>query len=207
MINIKRIVNFETDQNCFLVYDKNKKGVIIDPGNKFEVIKEEIKNENVTVEYILLTHCHYDHIECLEELRNFLSAQVVASFECNKNIQKPTVNLSSLFSDVIKANPADIIVNDNDFFNAGEMKIKTIYTPGHTNGSVCYLIENELFSGDTLFLRSVGRCDFPTGDEIVLRNSILNKIYTLDDEIIVHPGHGNDTKIYYEKWYNMYVKG
>lgn len=206
MINIKRIVNKETDQNCYLVYDREKNGIIIDPGNKLNVILENIKNEGVKVFYIFLTHCHYDHIECLEELRNELGAKVVSSFECNKNIQKSNINLSGVFSDVIEASCADIILNDNDVLKIGDMSVKIILTPGHTNGSACFLIENDLFSGDTLFLNSVGRWDFPTGDGLELKNSIKNKIYTLDDEIIVHPGHGNDTKIYYEKRYNMYVK-
>ncbi len=207
MLNIKRIVNPEMDQNCFLVYDNNKQGLIIDPGNKCEIILKEIEKENVNVGHIFLTHCHYDHIECLEELRKVLNAKVVSTFECNNNIQSASKNLSSFFSDVIQASPADIIVNDNDITAVGDMSVKTITTPGHTNGGACYLIGDELFSGDTLFLRSVGRWDFPTGDENVLRNSIKNKLYTLDDNVIVHPGHGNDTKIDYEKRYNMFVKG
>ena len=87
------------------------------------------------------------------------------------------------------------------------MQINVITTPGHTKGGACFLIEDNLFSGDTLFLRSVGRCDFPGGDMDTLINSIKNKLYTLDDEVIVYPGHGNITKIYYEKRYNTFIKG
>lgn len=207
MINIKRVVNYSNDQNCYIVYDQNKRGFVVDPGNKCEVILSAIEDEGAEIEYILLTHCHYDHIEGLEKLRETLCAKVVSSFECNKNIQNPSINLSTLFSDTLKASQSDIIVNDGYKFMCGKMEIKVITTPGHTNGSVCYLVGEDLFSGDTLFLRNIGRWDFPTGNGEEIEKSIKNKLYTLDDDIIVHPGHGNDTKIYYEKRYNTYVKG
>lgn len=207
MLNIERITNYENDQNCYIFYKNKENAVIVDPGSKFEVIYEEVKRLGVKVTHIFLTHCHYDHIESVEELRKAFGALVVSSFECNKNIQTTTINLSGIFSDIIKASPADIIVNDNDIITVGEMKIRAILTPGHTNGSACFLIGEDLFSGDTLFLRNVGRWDLPTGDEKRLMSSIKNKLYVLDDDIIVHPGHGNDTKIYYEKRYNTFVRG
>ena len=108
---------------------------------------------------------------------------------------------------VLKEEPSDNILTDGAILSVGNLKIKAIHTPGHTNGGMCFLIEDHLFSGDTLFLRSIGRCDLPKGDEEALKKSIKEKLYTLDDDIIVHPGHGNDTKIYYEKRYNMYVRG
>ena len=190
---IERIINEEYDQNCYLVYDEDKTGLIIDPGSKGEIIYKKTDSMGINVKYIFLTHCHYDHIEGIEELRKVLNAEVVSTFECNQNIQNPMINLSSLFSFPIKAGPADIIV-------------KTILTPGHTNGGACFLIGEDLFSGDTLFLNSVGRWDFPTGDERILKESIKTKLFKLDDDTVVHPGHGNDTKIYYEKRYNMFCK-
>ncbi len=205
-MNIERIVNEEYDQNCYLVYDEDKTGLIIDPGSKGEYILNKINNFGVNVKYIFLTHCHYDHIEGTEELRKALNAEVVSSFECNKNIQNPSINLSSLFSFPIKAGPSDIIVTEGDAIDVGRMKVKTILTPGHTDGGACYLIGEDLFSGDTLFLNSVGRWDFPTGNEKNLKESIKTKLFTMDDDIIVHPGHGNDTKIYYEKRYNVFCK-
>lgn len=205
-MNIERIVNYETDENCYIVYDDEKNGIVIDPGNKYDIIFDKIKELGLIVKYILLTHCHYDHIEGLQGLRKITASSVVSTFECNIGIQSTSANLSILFSDPIKAEPVDIIINDNDIINVGDIEIKAITTPGHTKGGVCYLIGEDLFSGDTLFLRSVGRCDFPGGDSKELKNSIRNKLYILDDDIVVHPGHGNDTKIYYEKKYNMFIK-
>lgn len=206
-MQIERIVNFYNSQNCYLVFDENKNGIIIDPGSECEEIEQVIKDLGVTVSHIFLTHCHYDHIGGLSELRKNLNARVYASFECSQNIQNPNVNMSVFHKKVLREEPCDEILTDGTIINVGNLEIKTINTPGHTNGGVCFLIEDHLFSGDTLFLRSVGRCDLPKGDEETLKKSIINKLYTLDDDIIVHPGHGNDTKIYYEKRYNTYVRG
>ena len=205
-MNIERIVSFDNDQNCYIVYDDSLEGIVIDPGSDGEEIFDKIKKLGIRIKYILLTHCHYDHIEGLGILRKLTGAEVVASFECNLGIQSASINLSMLFSDQISEEPADLIINDSDIIKAGNMEIKVITTPGHTKGGVCFLIDNELFSGDTLFLRSVGRTDFPGGSSDTLIKSIKEKLYILDDDTIVHPGHGNDTKIDYEKRYNMFVK-
>lgn len=205
-MNIERIVSVDNNQNCYIVYDDSLEGIVIDPGSDGEEIFDKIKKLGIRIKYILLTHCHYDHIEGLGILRKLTGAEVVASFECNLGIQSASINLSMLFSDQISEEPADLIINDSDIIKAGNMEIKVITTPGHTKGGVCFLIDNELFSGDTLFLRSVGRTDFPGGSSDTLIKSIKEKLYTLDDDTIVHPGHGNDTKIDYEKRYNMFVK-
>ncbi len=205
-MKIERIVNYYDSQNCYLVYDENGDGVLIDPGSEFERIEERVRESGVNVKGIFLTHCHYDHIRSLDEVRKKFSARVYASFECNQNIQNPSVNLSVFNDKVLKEDQCEEILTDGCITKIGNLEIKTITTPGHTDGGVCFLAEEHLFSGDTLFLRSVGRCDFPKGDIKALEKSIKTKIYTLDDDIIVHPGHGNDTKIYYEKRYNTYVR-
>ena len=205
-MNIERIVSVDNNQNCYIVYDDSLEGIVIDPGSDGEEIFDKIKKLGIRIKYILLTHCHYDHIEGLGILRKLTGAEVVASFECNLGIQSASINLSMLFSDQISEEPADLIINDSDIIKAGNMEIKVITTPGHTKGGVSFLIDNELFSGDTLFLRSVGRTDFPGGSSDTLIKSIKEKLYILDDDTIVHPGHGNDTKIDYEKRYNMFVK-
>lgn len=206
-MKIERIVSYYNDENCYLVYDEDNIGIIIDPGSDACDIEALIKEKGVSVSHIFLTHCHYDHIGGLEDLRKNIGAKVYASFECNQNIQNPNINMSLFQENVIRALPADEIIDDGSVVKVGNLEIKVIKTPGHTNGGVCYLIGEDLFSGDTLFLRNVGRWDLPKGDEETLKNSIINKLYTLDDDIIVHPGHGNDTKIYYEKRYNTYVRG
>ena len=206
-MEIERIVSYYNDENCYLVYGDDKKGIIIDPGSDANEIEAVIKEKGVSVSHIFLTHCHYDHIGGLGELRKSLNAKVYGSFECNQNIQNPNVNMSLFHEKILREEPCDEILADGTVIKVGELEIKAIHTPGHTDGGMCYLIGDDLFSGDTLFLRNVGRCDLPKGNSETLKNSIINKLYTLDDDIIVHPGHGNDTKIYYEKRYNTYVRG
>lgn len=201
-----KIETIGKEQNCYIVYDKTGEGVVIDPGTRGEVIFDKIKELSIRVKYILLTHCHYDHITGLRVLRKLTGADVVGSFECNLGIQKAGVNLSNIFADPFEEEPVDLIINDGDIIKAGNMEIEVITTPGHTKGGVCFLIDNDLFSGDTLFARSIGRTDLPGSDTAVLIKSIKERLYILDDDTIVHPGHGNDTKIDYEKRYNMFVK-
>lgn len=204
-MRIKKIISYANDENCYFVTaDGADSGFLIDPGCDVEKIRKE--TSGFRIEYILLTHCHYDHIEGLNALRSETGARVASSFNCNMNIQNPKLNLSIAFSESIICEPADIILEDGETMSFCGIPVTCIHTPGHTNGGVCYLAEDNLFSGDTLFLRSVGRCDLPTGDADELMRSIKNKLYTLDDEINVFPGHGNDTMIRYEKMFNMYVR-
>ena len=200
--------NYYTSENCYLVYDENTMdGVVIDPGYKAEEIKKRADKEGINIKYILITHCHYDHIEYLEQIREITGAPLASGDKGSENIGNPNINLTySGLGKEIYANPSEKILSDNEEFYAGSLKIKCIYTPGHTDCGVCYLIENALFAGDTLFLRNCGRSDLPTGNQEQLAKSIRTKLYCLDDETLVFPGHGNSTSIGYEKKFNFFVK-
>lgn len=204
----KSIFHNETSENTYLILDENtKNGVIIDPGCKIEKIEKLIKENGVCVKYILLTHCHYDHIESLIPLKELTGAEIVTGDNGSKNVGDIKMNLSMYgLGYPIDGVEADVVLKDGEILNLDSLEIKCIYTPGHTNCCVCYLCENELFAGDTLFLRSVGRWDLPTGDFAVLEKSIKEKLYTLPDDTAVHPGHGGATTIGYEKKYNFCVK-
>ena len=200
--------NYYTSENCYLVYDESTMdGIVIDPGYKAEGIKERADKEGIRIRGILITHCHYDHIEYLEEIRALTGAPLFASEQASRNIGDPAVNMTyaGLGRD-IKAAPAENTVSDGEEFYAGSIRIRCIYTPGHTNCGTCFLIENALFAGDTLFLRNCGRWDLPTGDMSTLERSIKTKLYTLDDETVVFPGHGEATSIGYEKKFNFVVR-
>ena len=204
----KSIFYKSTNENTYLLYDENtKEAAIIDPGCSMEQIEKMIADENVTVKYILLTHCHYDHIMSLIPLKEKTGADVVTGDKGNENIGNPNINLSEYgLGFIIEGIKADKILSDGEVLKLGKMEIKCIYTPGHTDCGVCYYCENELFCGDTLFLRSCGRWDLPTGDQKTLENSIREKLYVLPDETVVHSGHGADTTIGYEKKFNFCVK-
>ncbi len=208
-MKIKKLTNYATDENTYIIYDENTKdGLVIDPGYKADGILKAAVDDNIKIKYVFITHCHYDHIEFLEELRQKTGALLVSGDKASINIGDPAINhsYSGLGYD-LSAKKSDIILKDGEEFELGGIKIKCIYTPGHTNCGVCYLAENHVFSGDTLFLRSIGRSDLPTGDYDTLVKSIKEKLYTLDDDTTVHCGHGNDTSIGYEIKFNFFVKG
>lgn len=198
----------ETNENTYIVYDENTmNGLIIDPGCSMEQIKALIAETGVTVKYILLTHCHYDHIMSVIPLKELTGAKIVTGDKGSINIGDPYINLTVHgLGYPIEGISADIVLKDGEELKLDSLSIKCIYTPGHTNCGVCYHIENELFAGDTLFLRSCGRWDLPTGDHDTLFRSIREKLYILPDETNVHSGHGHDSTIGYEKKFNFAVK-
>lgn len=208
-MKFKKLENYYNTENTYIVYDENTlNGFVIDPGYKTEGILKAASDDGIKIKYVFITHCHYDHIQYMEELREKTGALLVCGDKAKINIKDPDINISlpGLGYEII-AKDAEIILKDGEEFIIDSMKIKCIYTPGHTNCSVCYLVDNDMFCGDTLFLRNCGRWDLPTGDENTLISSIKNKIYTLDENINLHPGHGESTTIGYEKKFNFFVKG
>jgi glyoxylase-like metal-dependent hydrolase (beta-lactamase superfamily II) len=209
-MKIKRLNNYYNDENTYIVYDENTKtGIVIDPGYKCDGILKAASDDDINIKYIFITHCHYDHISDLEPLREKTGALLVSSKYGSINIGDSDINHSvSGLGYALSAKKSDIILSDNEELDIDGMNVKCIYTPGHTNCGVCYLFnKNKLFCGDTMFLRSVGRHDLPTGNEEELVYSIKNKIYALDDETDIYPGHGEKTSVGYEKKFNMFVKG
>lgn len=208
-MKFKKLENYYNTENTYIVYDENTlNGFVIDPGYNADKIIKAAADDNIKIKYIFITHCHYDHIEYMEELREKTGAELVSGDKAGINITDPDINLSiSGLGYALSAKKPEIILKDREKFSIDGMEIECIYTPGHTNCSVCYLIENDMFCGDTLFLRNCGRWDLPTGNEETLIKSVKEKIYTLDENINLHPGHGESTTIGYEKKFNFFIKG
>lgn len=196
------------DNNCYIIADeKTKKAAVIDAPSDAGEILDYLEDEGLKLKFILLTHYHFDHIGALDYLKEATNAKIaIHSFEAD-GLSDPTVNLSLYADAPCPTVSADILLKDKDTISFGDIKLKVLYTPGHTIGSVCYYIEDEnmLFSGDTLFYRNIGRCDFPGGDEEIIEKSIKKQLYTLPDETEVFPGHGMTTTIGEEK-INGYIK-
>lgn len=200
----KQFIAGQLENNMYLVADEaSKKAVLIDASSNIPELIEAAKNYDV--EYILLTHGHFDHIMGLSSLKQALNAKAVISKDdlvISDNINEFT----RLFGLSDTTPPTyDLYVNDGDVLNVGGLEIKVIHTPGHTEGGVCYLIDGKLFSGDTLFRESVGRTDLFGGNFKKLSDSIKNKLFKLDEKIEVYPGHGEMTTIEHEKKYNELV--
>ena len=186
------------DQNCYLI-EKDGKGILIDPGMDYEKIKKE--TDGVEVNHILLTHCHFDHLFCLNKIRN--GKIVAGTKECSRNMISPYI---SLCNDIcLPENSCDMEIEDGEYSFDG-INVRVIKTPGHTDGCACFLIENNLFSGDTIFARNIGRTDFPTGNFDILEKSVREKIYVLEDETVIYPGHGPTTSVGYEKKFNPFIR-
>lgn len=184
--------------NCYIVADEvTKEAMVVDPGNEANKIIDMINILNVKLKYIVLTHCHADHVMGIPELKEKLGGTVVAS-----RIESDLMNTNgmTLFANlglpVMEIN-VDSRVDDNDVIHLGNIEFKVITTPGHTIGSIClYCAENKLlFSGDTLFSGAWGRTDLPTSSFEDIIASISNKLMILPEDTIVYPGHGKPTMI------------
>ena len=178
---VKTLVNGMLQENCYVIVDEESKELaIIDPGSESERLSQAIDNLGGKPKYILLTHGHDDHVAD-EEL-----------------IGKD----KTVFGSIRKS---DKNVEDGDEIILGKSEIKVIHTPGHTPGGVCYLVDNKLFSGDTLFQGSVGRSDFIGGNHTELINSIKSKLVPLGSGVEVYPGHGPMSTIGYEERNNPFL--
>lgn len=192
--------------NCYFVYDEDKKeALVFDPPTDGEGIYTKLKENGITVAAILLTHGHFDHIMGVNELKAAADVKVYASKYEENVLKSGKLNMSNQFGTAYIVTP-DFLLDDNETVEIAGIKVKMISTPGHTEGSCCYLIEDAdyLIAGDTLFSGSCGRTDLPTGSGGTLDRSLKEKLMRLPDEIKVYPGHGESTTIGYERKYNPF---
>lgn len=203
---IKQFIAGLIENNMYLVMDeKSHDAVLIDAPQDIPELKKVVDKLGANVKYILITHGHFDHIMGLNSLKKTLNAPAVI---CKDDLAiSDNVNeFTRLFGvpDIVPPT-YEKFVKDGDVLDVGDMQIKVIQTPGHTEGGVCYLIGENLFSGDTLFKQSVGRTDLFGGNLEKIRHSVKEVLFKLDENIKVFPGHGPITTIAYEKKYNEII--
>ena len=206
-MKITTFVKGPIDANNYLLVDEEtNEAVLIDCSSAEESYINEIKQSGVNLKYILLTHGHFDHVLGVDKFKKVFGTDVYVSKEDLSQV-KLVPDMMQMFAGMVPVNISDInnFVADGDEFFIGKTKIKAIATPGHTQGGICYFTDNSLFSGDTLFQGSVGRCDLLDGDFKQITQSIKNKLFGLPDDVVVYPGHGPKTSIGYEKKYNEIV--
>ena len=194
------------DNNTWLIKNTDsREGFIVDASFHPGEIIERIKADNTDLKGILLTHSHYDHIMSVKEIKEEFKVPVYAGLDEKELLEDDRLNLSYKAGRTNIEISADNYVNDGDEINLCGLTINAIHTPGHTKGGICWYIpeENLLFSGDTLFYRTHGRTDLPTGDSAAIRDSLLNKLFKLPPETKVFPGHGEITDIGQEKKHNV----
>lgn len=201
-IKIKKMILGVIDTNTYIIYDDNvKEAVIVDPADEPGRIMNAIKKLNVKPVAVFLTHGHYDHILAANFIKDYYKIPIVAHNREKTLLKDKLLNLSGENECSVKVYP-DIFVKDKEEIEVGEMSFKVIYSPGHTIGSCCYYMESEkiIFSGDTMFAGTCGRCDLPTGDPVKMAKSI-EKLLKLSDDVVVFPGHGDQTVIGIERFY------
>lgn len=193
--------------NCYIVWDNNvKQGVIIDPGDDANVILKRIKELNITIKFILATHCHFDHVGGVAPLKRELNVEFLAHKSDLFFIEDGKNAASRWGIDIEQPPKPDRFIVDGEKIKVGEFELEILYTPGHSPGGVSFLHDRIVFAGDTLFQGSIGRTDFCKGSLEDLAKSIKTRLYILPDDTIVYTGHGPITTIGDEKRYNAFVR-
>ena len=185
-MTIKKLVVGPIEENCYFI-QKNNDVIIVDPGDEFNKIDSVIKNNKFNLLAILITHAHFDHIGALEELVNKYDIDVYYN----------NVNSEIVYDKLITLEEKEYSIKD--------FKFKVIFTPGHRNDLVTFYFyeDNIMFTGDFIFKDFIGRVDLQYANAFDMKKSI-EKIKEYKDDIIIYPGHGEDTTLGYEKENNFY---
>ncbi len=189
--------------NCYILINDDL-AIVIDPGANPELIYPLLIGKRLL--YIIDTHGHYDHIGANNDLKAHYDTKLAIHKDDYEMLVNPELNLSVMVDSQFISVLPDILLSDGDTIEFGDKTLKIIHTPGHTEGSISILVDNILFSGDTLFYHSIGRTDLPGGNFEKLKTSIIEKLYTLDDSTIVYTGHGEPTTIGEEKRFNEFIR-
>ena len=193
--------------NTYIVCDeKTKEAMVIDPGGEAKKIAEMLDIIEANLKYIILTHCHTDHINGVKKLRELKGGKILISRDDAPGLEKPELNLCEYINAENPNLEADSRLDDLDKIHLGELEFTILLTPGHTKGGISIYCEEQrlVFTGDTLFSGSWGRTDLPTANFEEIMESINKKLMTLPDETIVYPGHGKTTMIQDEK--DIYIE-
>jgi len=207
-MKISSFVGGPANVNTYIVYDDKANCVIIDPSDFFP-IRNIVSEFGLIPRCVLLTHGHYDHFWGLDELLDKYAVPVYMHPADAGFLTDNRNNMSERFGHDFPGKfkfDSPLHIEDGDTVEYSDLRFSVIHTPGHTAGGVCFLIENCLFTGDTLFYMTVGRTDCPSADTAALKTSI-ELLSCLDENITVLPGHGRKSTILFEKRHNPFMNG
>ena len=196
MLNSTRLPLGVYQANCYIIREENSTSCcVLDPGGEAKKVLEFMQVRNLTLDAILLTHGHFDHVGAVKELHEATGCKI---YLCAEDLSLPA-----------KWTAGELTYTDTygegDVLELSGLTIRVLHTPGHTAGSVCLLVDDTLYTGDTLFARSCGRTDLPGGDSQVILTS-LRRLCDLEGDYTVCPGHSGSTTLSLEREYNPFMK-
>jgi len=201
---IKNIVVGPLQVNCFIIADDvSKEAVVIDPGDEPDMILDILKKNGLTIQYIICTHGHFDHVGAVSDIKKETGAKV-ALHKDELKIYSAALDMAAFWGyDIERPPEPDMLLTDGDAVEFGGIRLNVLHTPGHSPGCICLYGDGIVITGDTIFAGSVGRTDLYGGDEKKLKES-FKRLMSLPENIRVLPGHGPETSIAREKRENMF---
>ena len=205
-MKIEKFIPEEFASNNYILFDENTKNAIIfDPSSCFNQTDKFIKENNLNLKYVIVTHLHFDHLGDIKKFQeNYKNIKTLIP-KNDKVLYENLKTQCDMFGvRRVEDFKVDEFIDETSEIYLDDVKIQVIETPGHSKGSTCYLIGDVLIAGDTLFYEEIGRCDLPTGSFSDITHSIKGKLFHLPDNIKVFTGHGDNTTIGHEKTHNAY---
>lgn len=197
-------------ENCYVVGDEQTGvGALIDPGDEAARIAVAVEQTGLDIEKIVLTHAHIDHVGAVVDLVEEYSCPVLGHAESRPMLEQLPAQAMMMGLKFGEIPQIDTFIEDGETVEVGGLRLKSLYTPGHSPGHLAFYVEGEgaVVAGDALFAGSVGRVDLPGGDGPTLLKSIEERLLTLPEETVVHPGHGPETTIGHERDTNPFLQG
>ena len=205
-LTIRSFAVMPFDENCYVVSDDTGEGVVIDPGGMAKEILAYIREKKLSIQAVLDTHGHCDHIGANDAIRDETGAPLYIHKADAPMLSDMRLNLSAFMGFKALSRPAEHLLSEGDKISFGQSELEVIHTPGHTVGGVCFVGDGVVFTGDTLLAGSIGRSDFPGGSEVELIGNIKKKLLALSDEMKVYSGHGPSSEIGWERQCNPYLQ-
>lgn len=200
---LKRVSGNLPVNSYFIVNEETNEGFVIDGGVSAEGVLAFAKENNIHLTAMLLTHTHFDHATCSFALQQ-AGVKIIVSEEEKDGLYDKSINLTDRVNIDFPPLEADKTFVDGEEFVVAGITVKAMLTPGHTKGSACFIIGNNLFAGDTILEHVIGRTDLTTGSRLQLMAS-LKKIRAIEDNYNIYSGHGEDSTLDFEKTYNPFL--